>query len=129
MIEKNDNLTTISQKVFKINKEKGFWDKEINIGEKLMLIVTELSEALEAHRGRSNILDRNKFETHLINDKEADFKEGFELYVKDTFEDEIADSVIRLFDLCGGLNIDLHWHVTMKLIYNKFRPHKHGKIY
>ena len=35
-----------------IAKEKGFWDKERNIGEALMLIVTELAEAMEAHRYR-----------------------------------------------------------------------------
>lgn len=31
-------------------KEKGFWDSERNYGEMLMLIVSELAEALEAHR-------------------------------------------------------------------------------
>ena len=32
------------------NKAKGFWDKERNVGEMLMLVVTELSEAMESHR-------------------------------------------------------------------------------
>ena len=33
-----------------IAKSKGFWDKPRNTGEALMLVVTELAEAMEAHR-------------------------------------------------------------------------------
>ena len=81
-------------------KEKGFWDKERNIGEALMLIVTELSEAMEAHR---------------VQDKE-------------NFKEELADTFIRLFDLCGGLNIDIQEEIEKKSQKNKSRPYKHGKI-
>jgi NTP pyrophosphatase (non-canonical NTP hydrolase) len=49
--------------------------------------------------------------------------------VKDTFEDEIADTVIRLLDLSEGLGIDIEKHIRLKLEYNKTRPHKHGKKY
>lgn len=80
--------------------EKGFWDKERNIGEALMLIVTELAEAMEGHR---------------IQD-DANFKE------------ELADAFIRLFDLCGGLNIDIAEEISKKSKKNKNRPYKHGKI-
>jgi NTP pyrophosphatase (non-canonical NTP hydrolase) len=49
--------------------------------------------------------------------------------VKDTFEDELADAVIRIADLCGYLNIDLESHIKAKMRYNETRPHKHGKEY
>lgn len=87
-------------------KSKGFWDNERNVGETLMLVVTELSEALEAHR---------------IN------KTGYEQ--KDTFEDEIADTLIRIFDMCGGYNIDIERQLKWKIEHNKTREHKHGKNY
>ena len=32
------------------NKAKGFWDKERNVGELLMLVTSELGEAMEAHQ-------------------------------------------------------------------------------
>src|SRR5690606_17972671 len=47
--------------IFQINKAKGFWDNERNIGELLMLVVSELGEAIEAHRkgfyGSTQIID------------------------------------------------------------------------
>ena len=38
------NLTELSKEIHQDNKEKGFWDEERNIGEMLMLIVSELGE-------------------------------------------------------------------------------------
>ena len=87
-------------------REKGFWDKERNVGEMLMLIVSELGEAIEAHR-----------------------KDELGLEKKDTFEDELADTAIRLFDLCGGLGIDLEKQIAWKMSFNQTRAPKHGKNY
>ena len=80
--------------------EKGFWDSQRNIGEALMLIVTELAEAMESHR---------------LKDQE-------------NFNEELADTFIRLFDLCGGLNIDIQKEIEKKSKINKKRPYKHGKV-
>jgi len=87
-------------------REKGFWEKERNVGEILMLVVSELGEAIEAHRTGA-----------------------FGIGKKDTFEDEIADTVIRLFDLCGGLVIDLERQMEWKMVFNKNREVRHGKAY
>jgi NTP pyrophosphatase (non-canonical NTP hydrolase) len=100
-----------------INVSKGFWDKERNVGELLMLVVTELSEALEAHR-KDNFAYYNP--KGLLTFEEA---------VKDTFEDEIADSFIRLLDLCNALNIDIEKHIQLKVAYNQTRERLHGKKY
>lgn len=115
-------LNELASNIFEANKEKGFWDGERNIGELLMLVTSELSEALEAHR-KGRKADRYGFSW------KNDRKEDFEEFIKDSFEDEIADVVIRLLDMCGGLGIDIDFHVTEKLEYNKTRPHKHGKAY
>lgn len=89
-----------SRMCHKIAKEKGFWDEERNIPEMLMLIVSELGEALEAYRAQD----------------------------KENFNEEIGDTFIRLFDLCGGLNIDVEKYILKKAKINKKRPYKHGKI-
>ena len=87
-------------------KAKGFWDEERNVGEMLMLVVSELGEAIEAHRtGAQGLMQ------------------------KDTFEDELADTAIRLFDMCGGLGIDLEKQIEWKTDFNKTREAKHGKAY
>ncbi|MBI3601558.1 MAG: nucleotide pyrophosphohydrolase [Candidatus Omnitrophica bacterium] len=81
-------------------REKGFWDKERNMGEALMLIVTELAEAMEGYRHQDH----------------------------ENFREELADTFIRLFDLCGGLGIDIEAEIIKKSEKNKARPYKHGKI-
>ena len=86
---------------------KGFYpeSEEKIIGELLMLIVSELGEALEAHRcGRK--ADWQNY-TWQIEKSGLDSIKSFELNIKDTFEDEIADTVIRIADLCGYLGIEL----------------------
>lgn len=126
------------QNVHSNAKNKGFWDEKRNVGELLMLITSELGEALEAHK-KNKFFDNNKKEiitSTYIKSNDIDnpttpeaFKILFQENVKDTFEDEIADTVIRLFDLAGGLNIDLEWHIKTKMNYNKTRERLHGKAY
>lgn len=62
-------------------------------------------------------------------DKAEPFKQAFEDHVKDTFEDELADTVIRILDLCGARGINLEKHINLKLKYNRTRERMHGKNY
>ena len=48
------NIKEIQQEIHKVNVEKGFWEDRKNVGEVLMLIVSELGEALEAHRSNKH---------------------------------------------------------------------------
>ncbi len=122
-----EGLNKFAQFIYEANKEKGFWDFERNVGEMLMLIVSELGEAMEAHRkGRTCTYLLNECEW---NQDEETAKKYFELKTKDTFEDEIADTMIRLLDMCGGLGIDIEAHIFHKLQYNKTRERLHGKNY
>lgn len=70
------------------------------IASKLMLIVTEVAEAMEGHR------------KHLMDDK---------LRNRQMLEVELADAVIRCFDLAGGLDFDLGGAIAEKLRYNATR--------
>ena len=118
-------------------KSKSFWEGERNKPEMLMLVVSELAEALEALR-KDHYADQDVVES-LSHDLELDrtdeefllkainWKTSFEQGVKSSFEDELADVAIRLFDLCGGLGVDLEKHIEMKMKYNSMRGYKHGK--
>jgi NTP pyrophosphatase (non-canonical NTP hydrolase) len=74
---------------------------EPNIGEKLMLVVSEVSEAMEG--ARKNLMDDKLPHRKMI-------------------EVELADAVIRIGDLCGRLNLDLGGAIAEKLEYNAHRP-------
>lgn len=98
------------------------------------MTVQELAEALEADRiGKhspptSRMKDMAELETDAIGNKNW-FMQEFETSVKNSFEDEIADVIIRIMDLCGAKGIDIDWHLEQKMKYNALRPHKHGKKY
>lgn len=124
-------LNEASQKIHEANKLKGFYDNTIEIGTLLMLVVSELSEALEADR-KNRHADFETYQTKLNSEPNRVFVKQsslFQEYIKDTFEDEIADAMIRLFDLCGYMDIDIEKHIDLKLKYNQGRPNKHGKNY
>ena len=105
-------------------------DPNKNIGELLMLIVSELGEALEAHRNNrfsDRIKDSPYYMIYLNEWSGPGFKmlpatsRLFEQTIKDTFEDEIADVFIRLFDLCGYLGIEpeiVHFSVIDRTVTN-----------
>ena len=83
-----------------------------NVPEKLMLIVTELAEAMEAYRKMT------------INPCPVFYKVD---EYSDNFKEELADTTIRIMDLCGSLGIDLEEEIAKKMEYNETRPEKHGK--
>ncbi len=119
-------LNPCADYIFQNNKGKGFWDKERNVGELLMLVTSELGEAMEAHRkGRFADWKQADENVSMGGDWEANFKS----HIKDTFEDEIADAIIRLLDLSAGLGIDIERHIVEKVKYNQSRPRLHGKNY
>jgi NTP pyrophosphatase (non-canonical NTP hydrolase) len=118
--EMNMTIKELCKLSHKMAVDKGFWHKcstgevyQRNISELLMLIVTELGEACEALRN-------NNRQCYEISTKNKEWE-------KDTFEDEIADSFIRLADMCEALGIDIEWQIKQKMAYNKTRPKKHGK--
>ena len=129
-------LNKLSQEIHENAKSKGFFDSEKNIGEMLCLIHSEVSEALEADRKShyadvSNIQLKGMADSNFGHAYQYDdiFKLGFEEDVKNSFEDELADVIIRVLDLCAFKGIDIESHIKAKMRYNSMREHKHGKNY
>jgi NTP pyrophosphatase (non-canonical NTP hydrolase) len=80
-------------------KKHGFHDKKIDLEQAVMLIVSEVGEAIEAHRiGRYAKI--KPADTWAIATQSQ-----FEFHLKNCYEDEIADVLIRLFDLAGYFGI------------------------
>ena len=100
-----------------------------NDAELLMLIVSELGEALEALRKGDRQISKKDYNNLKVKEIGGVIIGGFKFprWKKDTFEDELADAVIRILDLAEARGIDLEWQIMKKLEYNKSRPYKHGK--
>ena len=92
------NIKEVAEKIHENAKNKGFWEKEPNFMEKLMLIVTEVGECADAYR-------------------EDD---------KENIKEELADIVIRVFDTAEGYGINIEEEILKKMKINEKRPYKHG---
>jgi len=78
--------------------DKGFWAEHHSEQHYLMLAITELSEAVEAHR-KGDWARREAYQDDL-HKRFVDFDASlFRLHIKDSVEDELADALIRLYDI------------------------------
>lgn len=120
-------LKELIKKVFEINKANGWHEEKHETPTYLMLIVSELAEAMEADReNRHSCLNLCR-KKEMLEDKDGEnFKIDFRLTIKDSFEDEIADVIIRCLDLCAMMDIDIEKHILLKLKYNQLRGFRHG---
>jgi NTP pyrophosphatase (non-canonical NTP hydrolase) len=114
----------LAKEIHEGNVSRGFWESERKLTEVVMLTVCELSEAIEADRA-----EKWATENDILQYKNIPTSERFKENIKDTVQDEIADTIIRLLDFSHKFNIDLDFHINAKLSYNALRPYKHGKTY
>jgi NTP pyrophosphatase (non-canonical NTP hydrolase) len=113
----NNNMTTrinleeLIPRVHDAARAKGFWDAEPSAKRFLMLTVSELGECLEADR-KNVYADLALYDVciekvHHLN--ESLWLEGearaFKECIKDTVEDELADTYIRICDIVAGFSI------------------------
>lgn len=102
-------LNELKTEAFSIAKANGWHDIDYPDSHWLMLVITEISEAIEADRKGKHVDKKtaSSFVTMMKEQGDELFKIMFENTIKDTFEDECADICIRLLDLAGLRNIDV----------------------
>ena len=114
-VQLRNSLTYLKNVCGDTAREHGFWINKDNPDKLLMLMVGELSEA---HEDLRNGKDPN--EVYYEKKPDGILKPcGFGI--------ELADCIIRIFDACAQLNIDIETAVMEKMEYNKSRPYLHGR--
>ena len=102
-----NKLNELKNKVYKTACDHGFHYNELSNEHCLMLVITELSEAVEAHRNGKFLHEEEKI-TYELCQKEKFYRYAYEDYIKGTIEEELADTIIRLLDLAGLRNIEIY---------------------
>jgi NTP pyrophosphatase (non-canonical NTP hydrolase) len=118
------NIRDTQIKIHRTARDKGWYDAgPRNLSEQIMLIVTELAEAVEHSRS---------MESDLLCDKcngsgcaKCDF--SGDALTGSRIGEELADAIIRTFDLAESLGFDMQEMIRLKMAYNEKRPRKHGK--
>lgn len=126
-------LNSLCRNIHEVNVEMGWWKNtkyisQIAIIEKSNLTWDEKKELADA-LGISQTSDRNVGELLcLVHSEISEAMEGFRKNLMDDklkdrkmFDVELADAVIRIFDICGKYNIPLGTIIAEKVTYNTVR--------
>ncbi|OGH67344.1 MAG: hypothetical protein A3B90_00615 [Candidatus Magasanikbacteria bacterium RIFCSPHIGHO2_02_FULL_41_13] len=99
------SINELKDIVMQLATEKKFGTKpeEINVGEKMCLIHSEVAEAYEAYRHQN-----------------IDGKDGF--------KEELADIILRVLHMCGIFDVNIEEELLKKMEYNKTRVWDFKKI-
>lgn len=100
------NLNKLRDRAYKTACEHGFHDEELSNEHCLCLVISELMEAVEAHR-KGRRVRINERETYELIQRKKFYMYAFDNYIKGSVEEGLADAVIRLLDLCGLREIKL----------------------
>jgi NTP pyrophosphatase (non-canonical NTP hydrolase) len=104
------NYNTLSIEAHAAAVTGGWYDTKRNSDELLTLILSEYYEAFEAYRKNKEcawIQEDMEYLKKGAKKKTKNFVKLFKDNIKDTFQDEIADTVIRILDMAGYLKLDI----------------------
>jgi len=97
-------MNALSKYIAEWREKKGFetpskLSENHDVLAKLMLVVSEIGEAAEAVRYQN----------------------------QENFEEDLADTIIRILDLTGTMGIDIEEALRKKMAINEEREYRHGK--
>jgi NTP pyrophosphatase (non-canonical NTP hydrolase) len=144
-------LNEIAERSHALSKAKGWWDGRLDpedrsfVPEKLMLIVSEAAEALEAYRDPTQPLNFYRCTNNECDPLSGTYRPALSAVVFDArtrmgescsfcgktlkpegVASELADIVICVGDLAARLGIDLGRAVEEKHAFNETRALRHG---
>ncbi|EKO1912207.1 nucleotide pyrophosphohydrolase [Clostridium botulinum] len=120
-------IKELVQKAYENASRKGFWEdwERIEQLENMAINISEDGEK-QVKIDKCNAIGNRLM---LITDEVSEAHEALRKRDYENFKEELADIVIRVADLAGGLDIDLEKEIKNKMDKNKNRSYKHGKAF
>lgn len=124
-------IKRLSDVIYDIAYTHGWYDEDRTFGDRIALITSELSEALEEHRNGHPFTEI--YYRHAVGCSTDEYyrdpgqqpvctctpkPEGVPI--------ELADAMIRILDWCASENLDIAEAIAIKVAYNNTRPYRHG---
>jgi NTP pyrophosphatase (non-canonical NTP hydrolase) len=111
------NLNDLAREVHENAKSKGFYDEPPTFMDRIALMHSELSEAVEEFR-----------DGHQPNEERyVGPRDAATLAKPEGIPSEFADVIIRVLDACAYYGIDIQRAVDEKHAFNRTRPVRHGR--
>lgn len=98
-------INEMKDRAYDIACKHGWYEQKRSNIHELMLVVSELGEAVNADRN-GKYANRERFE-NVLKEFHVPFSDAFNQCIKDTVEDELADAAIRILSLAGRDSADL----------------------
>lgn len=98
-------INEMKERAYDIACKHGWYEQKRTDIHELMLVVSELGEAVNADRN-GKYANRERFE-NVLKEFHVPFSYAFNQCIKDTVEDELADAAIRILSLAGLNSADL----------------------
>src|ERR1035437_717710 len=97
--------------------DRGFWKKEKDLREEILYILSNIGDIAKAVKKEKKAdwmnyeISVKHFERHNPKLEEEEIKKSknkfFKMYIKDSFEDEIANVILRITDIMGGNKMNI----------------------
>lgn len=98
-------INEMKERAYDIACKHGWYEQKRSNIHELMLVVSELGEAVNADRN-GKYANRERFES-LLKEYHVPLSYAFNQCIKDTVEDELADAAIRILSMAGFNSADL----------------------
>jgi len=123
-----------------LGKDRGFWEEEKDLREEILYILSNVGDIAKAKK-KDRYSNWTEYDAaikscdDIYDEQEISEikKHNFKKYIKDTFEDEIANVILRITDLTAGSNISIveshPWVKTyegfpLNIFFRKVKPNQ-----
>lgn len=118
------DFTEMQKDIYQTAYDHGWYYENRTFGDRIALMHSELSEALEEFRNGHGF-------TEIYHNASSHPEVGVETGVSYGWKPEgipieLADVIIRILDFCESEDIDMETAIRIKMKYNEGRPYRHG---